>query len=66
MIATKNMRSKILVSAVSREKVLKLFNGLSAGGSIEVPLDDSAEGACFGMFRDKFGIEWIVEFDSKE
>ena len=58
-------RSKISVSAESREEADKLFNGLSAGGSIEVPIGDNPEGACFAMFRDKFGIEWIVNFDSK-
>lgn len=59
-------RSKISVSAESREEADKLFNGLSAGGSIEVPIEDSFGGSYFGMFRDKFGIEWIVEFDSKQ
>jgi len=58
-------RSKISVSAENREEADKLFNGLSVGGSIEVPIGDSPEGSCFGMFRDKFGIEWIVDFDSK-
>ncbi len=57
-------RSKISVSAETREEAAKLFNGLSAGGSVEVPLDESAEDSCFGMFRDKYGIEWIVEFNS--
>ncbi len=56
-------RSKISVSAESREEADKLFNGLSVGGSIEVPLEDSSKGSCFGMFRDKHGIEWIVKFD---
>jgi PhnB protein len=56
-------RSKISVSAESREEADKLFNRLSVGGSIEVPLEDSPGGSCFGMFRDKYGIEWIVEFD---
>jgi len=56
-------RSKIYVSADSREEALKIFEGLSAGGQVEVPIDGSGEGACFSMFRDKYGIEWIVEFD---
>ena len=55
-------RSKISISAESREEADKLFSGLSAGGNIEVPFEDNSSGACFGMFRDKFGIEWIVEF----
>jgi PhnB protein len=59
-------RSKISVSADSREEADKLFNGLSAGGTIEVPLEDSFGSSYFGMFRDKYGIEWIVEFDSNK
>jgi PhnB protein len=58
-------RSKISVSAESREEADKLFNGLSAGGSIEVPICDSPWGSYFGMFRDKYGIEWMVDFDPK-
>ena len=58
-------RSKISISAESREEAEKLFNGLSAGGNIEVPIGDSPWGSYFGMFRDKFGIEWMVDFDQK-
>jgi PhnB protein len=58
-------RSKISISAESREEADKLFNGLSAGGNIEVPIGDSPWGSYFGMFRDKFGIEWMVDFDPK-
>lgn len=59
-------RSKIVVSAESREEVDRIFNGLSAGGAIEVPIDDSPWETRFGMFRDKYGIEWIVEFDPQQ
>jgi PhnB protein len=58
-------RSKISISAESREEADKLFSGLSAGGNIEVPISDSPWGSYFGMFRDKFGIEWMVDFDPK-
>ena len=58
-------RSKISISAASREEADKLFNGLSAGGSVEYPMSDSPWGSYFGMFRDKYGIEWMVDFDSK-
>lgn len=58
-------RSKIFISAESREEADKLFNGLSEGGNIEVPISDSPWSTYFGMFRDKFGIEWIVDFDPK-
>lgn len=58
-------RSKISISAASREEADKLFSGLSAGGNIEVPMGDSPWGSYFGMFRDQFGIEWMVDFDPK-
>lgn len=58
-------RSKISVSTESKEEADRLFNGLSAGGSVEVPMEDGPTDTCFGMFRDKYGIEWIVEFDPK-
>jgi PhnB protein len=56
-------RSKIVIIAESKEEADKLFNGLSAGGQIEGPIGDSPWGSYFGMFRDKYGIEWMVEFD---
>lgn len=58
-------RSKISISADSKEEAEQLFNGLSAGGTIEVPISDSPWGSYFGMLRDKYGIEWMVDYDSK-
>ena len=58
-------RSKISISAESKEEADKLFSGLSAGGNIEMPIADSPWGYYFGMFRDKYGIEWMVDFDAK-
>ncbi len=58
-------RSKIVVGAESREEADKIFKGLSAGGNIEGQIGESPWGSYAGMFRDKYGIEWIVEFDPK-
>jgi PhnB protein len=58
-------RSKISVSAESKEEADTLFNGLSAGGSVEAPIGESPWGSYFGMCRDKYGIEWMVDFDPK-
>lgn len=52
-------RSKIYINAESKEEATRLFTGLSAGGQIEVPMEES-----FGMFRDRYGIEWIVSFEA--
>ena len=58
-------RSKISVQAESREEADKIFNGLSAGGTVEFPMGDSPWGSYFGMFRDKYGIEWMIDFASE-
>ncbi len=58
-------RSKISISAKSKEEADRLFNGLSAGGAVEMPIGDSPWGSYFGMFRDKFGIEWMVDYDER-
>jgi PhnB protein len=55
-------RSKILVSTENKEEADRLFTGLSAGGEVEGSMGDSPWGSYAGMFRDKYGIEWIIEF----
>jgi len=55
-------RNTIAISAETREEADKLFHGLSAGGKIEMPIADGPMGSYFGMFADKYGIEWMVDF----
>ena len=47
----------------SREETEKLFNALSAGGKVTMPLANTFWGAYFGMWQDKFGINWMVNYD---
>jgi PhnB protein len=54
-------RSKIYVGVDTKEETERIFSGLSAGGQVDGPLGDSPWGTYSGMFRDKYGIEWIVE-----
>jgi PhnB protein len=56
-------RSKIHIKVDSREAAEKIFNGLSNGGQAEAPMGDSPWGTYFGMFRDRYGIEWVIEFN---
>jgi PhnB protein len=58
-------RSKIAISAENKEEADHIFKGLSAGGKVEMPIGDSPWGSYFGMFRDKYGIEWTVDYDPK-
>lgn len=59
-------RSKISINTESREEADRLFKGLSEGGKVEMPIGDSPWGSYFGMFRDKYGIEWMVDYSSTE
>ena len=56
---------KYAIMPASRDEADKLFNGLSAGGNVEYPIGDSPWGSYFGMFRDKYGIEWMIDFVAK-
>lgn len=56
-------RSKIHVAVDSKEEAEKIFAGLSVGAQVEAPLGDSAWGTYFSMFRDRYGIEWVVEYN---
>ena len=53
----------ISITADSKEDADKLFNGLSAGGTVTMPLGKTFWSECFGMFTDKFGISWMMSFD---
>ncbi len=53
----------ISIQAESKEEADRLFNGLSAGGTVKMPLQDTFWNAYFGMLEDKFGIHWLVNFD---
>jgi PhnB protein len=58
-------RSKIAITTESQEEADRIFNGLSAGGTVEMPMGESPWGSYFAMLRDKYGIEWTVEFAPK-
>jgi PhnB protein len=59
-------RSKIAIAVESREEADKIFSGLSVGGTVEMPMANSPWESYFGMFRDKYGIEWMIDFDPKK
>lgn len=45
------------------EEAERLFDGLSAGGDIEMPLEKMFWGAWYGSFTDRFGVRWMINFD---
>lgn len=53
----------ISLSAGSEAEATELFNKLSAGGQVTMPLDKAFWGDYFCMLTDKFGIQWMVSYD---
>jgi len=56
----------VSVSAESEEEGNRLFSGLSEGGSVQVPFAEAFWGGLFGMFTDKFGMQWMVAFVKRQ
>ena len=52
----------ISITPDSREEADRLFKGLSAGGTVEMPMEDMFWGDYFGSFVDKFGVCWMINF----
>ncbi len=52
----------ISVHPNTREEADRIFNGLSEGGDIEMPIADQPWGDYWGSFKDKFGVLWMVNF----
>lgn len=52
----------ISINVDSKAEADKVFNALSAGGKVEMPLADTFWGDYYGMFIDKFGIQWMISY----
>ena len=52
----------ISVHPESKEEADRIFNALSASGTIEMPLADQSWGDYYGSFKDKFGVQWMVNY----
>src|SRR5688572_12406401 len=50
----------VSISTESEAEAVKVFKGLSTGGKVTMPMGKAPWGAYFGMFTDKFGINWMV------
>lgn len=57
-------RNKIYISAESREDADRLFNGLSEGGDVELPMSEGPFESYFGLFTDRFGVQWMISYSA--
>ncbi|WP_017258780.1 VOC family protein [Pedobacter arcticus] len=53
----------VSIGVNSKEEADKLFAALSAGGKVTMPLETTFWGAYFGMWEDRFGVNWMINYD---
>jgi PhnB protein len=63
---TTGQNISLSASTASKSDTYKIFNSLSAGGNITMAMADTFWGSYFGMLLDKFGIIWMVSYDSPQ
>lgn len=47
------------------EEAWRLYNGLSEGGKVVMPLEKTFWAELYGMFTDRFGINWAINFEKE-
>lgn len=56
----------VSINTDSTEEAEDLFNKLSKGGKVTMPLEKTFWSPSFGKFTDKFGIDWMISVDRGE
>lgn len=56
----------ISIDPDSKEEADRLFSGLSAGGQVEMAMADQPWGSYWGSFRDRFGVQWMINYDLRK
>lgn len=62
---TQGNNMHIQIEPSSKEEADRIFSELSAGGHVQMPIQDMFWGAYFGSFTDKFGINWMINYQAK-
>jgi len=57
---------QLSISGTDAKKLTEFFRKLSAGGSVDMPLEKQFWGDTFGMLKDKFGVHWMVNISAKK
>lgn len=55
----------IMIDADTRQETRRLFNALSEGGKITIPLQDMVWGSFYGICTDKYGVQWMFNCTGK-
>lgn len=61
---TKGNNMHICIEPETREEAQRLFDELSIDGKVEMPIQDMFWGAYYGSFTDKYGINWMINYQN--
>jgi PhnB protein len=56
----------IMIETESKEEADRFFSKLSSGGQVEMPIEDVFWGAYFGSLVDKYGVQWMINFEKSQ
>ena len=63
---SKGNNFSISINTDKKTEADRLFDGLSAGGQVTMPMNKTFWGDYFGMLTDKFGINWMISFNEAQ
>lgn len=63
---TQGNNFSIALNTDTKEEADRIFRGMSAGGNVTMPMNDTFWGSYFGMITDKFGVNWMISKEQKE
>ena len=55
--------TRLALGGTDKDRLTTIFNGLSEGGRVNMPLTAQSWGAELGWLKDKFGITWMVSIE---
>ncbi|MBC6606149.1 VOC family protein [Hymenobacter sp. BT188] len=62
---TRGNTVSLSLNCSSEEEITTWFQKLAEGGNVTMPLDDTFWGAKFGMLTDRFGMDWLLNYDKE-
>ncbi len=65
-LASKEGNIQLSVEVDDEKKIEEVFNKMSEGGKVTMPLAKQFWGATFGMLQDKFGVNWMFNHEDKK
>lgn len=63
---TQGNNAYISVHPDTKEEADRIFNALSAGGKVEMPIANQPWGDYYGSFTDRFGVQWMINYHQEK